>query len=186
MNTSHLQVWLRWFWQQLGTAGRLGFFLVLAAIVLWLVQVRPRDAKVRELTAELRMSREEQAARPEKKDPLSTFYAYFPGFSTLPDQLAAIDTAATAADMAVRESEYRLQPLTGLPLLRYQVSLPIDGDYPSLRTFLKAVLDHAPNAVLDEVRFDRDENSDVVTARLRFSFYYRDDPRSKTAGGVKQ
>ncbi|PHV13529.1 hypothetical protein [Chitinimonas sp. BJB300] len=184
MNTN-LPVWLRWFWQQLGTAGRLGFWLLLGAIAVWLIQLRPRDAKLQELTNEMQAAQQAQSTQPVKKDALSIFYSHFPAFSTLPDQLAAIDTAATAADMVVRESEYRLQSVTGLPLLRYQVNLPIDGDYPSLRTFLKAVLDRSSNAILDEVRFDRDEASDVVTARLRFSFYYRDDRSPATSAGAK-
>ncbi|QDQ25416.1 hypothetical protein FNU76_03060 [Chitinimonas arctica] len=183
MNATALYPWVRWAWQRLGSAGRLGIWLLLGALVLWLVQLRPREDRLRTLQEQERTARQMQAAQPTKVDALGTFYRHFPAFSTLPDQLAAIDNAATSADMAVRESEYRLQQVTGLPLLRYQVSLPMDGDYPSLRTFLKTVLDHSPNAVLDEVRFDRDEASDVVTARLRFSFYYRDDRQA--APGAK-
>ncbi|MEH6462089.1 hypothetical protein [Chitinimonas sp. JJ19] len=170
-----MMVWPRYIWMLLGTSGRLGVWLLLGAAVFWLVQVQPAATQLTETQAKLRQAQQTQTlSAPAKPRRINDFYARFPPLEQLPDQLAALDVAAEAADLAINESYYQLQTVNGLALRRYQVNLPLDGDYPSLRLFLNRALGDAPNAVLDEVRFERDPKSDVVTAQLKLSYYYRE------------
>ncbi|GLR12256.1 hypothetical protein GCM10007907_10460 [Chitinimonas prasina] len=170
-----MMVWPRYIWMLLGTSGRLGVWLLLGAAVFWLVQVQPAATQLTETQAKLRQAQQTQTlTAPAKPRRINDFYARFPPLEQLPDQLAALDVAAEAADLAINESYYQLQTVNGLALRRYQVNLPLDGDYPSLRLFLNRALGDAPNAVLDEVRFERDPKSDVVTAQLKLSYYYRE------------
>ncbi|GAB3251218.1 hypothetical protein [Chitinimonas naiadis] len=178
-----MNIWLHYGWQRIGALGRLGIWLLLGAVVLWAVKVRSAEQANDDLRSKLAQATQQQAhQQPGTARRIADFYGHFPKLATLPDQLAALDAAAESADMAINESRYQLQPVSGLALQRYQVDLPIEGDYPSLRSFLNRVLNDAPNAVLDEVRFERDERSDVVTARLRFSFHYQ----AEATAGARQ
>ncbi|WP_374354702.1 hypothetical protein [Chitinimonas sp.] len=170
-----MMVWLRYAWARAGAAGRLGIWLLLGAVLLWAIKLRNAEAELAGVQAKLAQASQTQqqsGARPRR---VADFYKHFPKLATLPDQLAALDAAAESSDLAINESHYQLQPVSGLALQRYQVDLPLEGDYPSLRRFLNKVLSEAPNAVLDEVRFERDEQSDVVTARLRLSYHYQSE-----------
>ncbi len=169
-----MMAWVKYGWLQLGTMGRLGVYLLLGAVIVWVARVLPSEHEANKLSQQLEQAR--RGANPKlavKPRRLEDFYALFPSLDTLPDQLSAVDQAAGAANLTIKEAQYQLQPVQGLALQRYQVSLPVAGDYPSLRGFLNKVMGSASNAVLDEVRFEREESKDIVVARLRLSFYYR-------------
>ncbi|MBB5020337.1 hypothetical protein HNQ59_003656 [Chitinivorax tropicus] len=168
--------WLRFTWQRLGRPGRLGLILVVASLGVWLFKVLPAEREAASVSSQLVDAQREaqrQASTKQGMPTLASFYRHFPDIAAVPDDLAIFNDAAEQSDLAIVESQYQLQEVPGLKLQRYQVSLPLDGDYPALRGFLSKVLQRLPHAALDEVRFERDEQSDVVTARLRFSLYYK-------------
>jgi hypothetical protein len=173
-----IAAWCKLFWLRLGMAGRLGVWLLLGGAVLWPAKLLPATQANQALTAKLALAQKAKPAANSQRR-IADFYRLFPKLEALPDQLAALDAAADSADLAINESNYQLQPISSLALVRYQVDLPIEGDYPSLRRFLNKALAEAPNAVLDEVRFERDAQSDVVTARLRLSFHYQAEAAAK-------
>ncbi len=168
--------WLRFGWQRLGAPGRLGVILIFAALGVWLFKVLPAERDAATVATQLVSARQDalKLAGAKRGQPtLDSFYRHFPDIAAVPDDLAIFNDAAEQSDLAIVESQYQLQDVPGLKLQRYQVSLPLDGDYPALRGFLSKALQRLPHAALDEVRFERDEQSDVVTARLRFSLYYK-------------
>jgi hypothetical protein len=169
-----VMAWLNYLWQRLGRAGRVGIFLLAGSALLWAAMIWPAQSKLAKLAAEVATksaaARSQEPVAPKK---LADFRRYFPSLDSLPDQLSLLDSAASDSDLEVRDAQYQLQPVPGLGVMRYQINLPVVGDYPGLRGFLAKVLSEVPNAVLDETSFERDGKSDFVSAHLRFSFYYQ-------------
>ena len=57
-------------------------------------------------------------------------------------------------------------------LTRYQIVLPVHGDYVHVRRFLASVLRDVPYAALDGVSFERKKVSDAtIEARVRLSLF---------------
>ena len=72
----------------------------------------------------------------------------------------------------LEKGEYRLARETDFRLARYQVTLPIHGDYGALRSFVNDVLETVPSAALEELTMKRD-NSEVpqLEGRVRFVLF---------------
>ena len=180
-----MKPWLQFGWKQLGPAGRVGAWLLLAAAVLLAARVLPAWRQASLLAAELQEAHAKQrsSAAPAAVQPsLQDFYQHFPGFDVLPDQLARLDAAAESVKLRIGAAQYQLQPVPSLALQRYQVALSVAGDYASLRAFLNMAMNEASNATLDETRFERDAKGQQVTAHLRISFYYQAPPPAPAKG----
>jgi Tfp pilus assembly protein PilO len=106
---------------------------------------------------------------------LVAFYKFFPEGHSEPDWLEKIFQAAQDQGLKVDQGEYRT---TGKKeagkLVRYQVTLPLQGPYPQIRQFLAAVLSDIPIASLDSVDFTRQKIGDgTVEAKVRISLYLK-------------
>ncbi|KQV59723.1 MULTISPECIES: hypothetical protein [unclassified Duganella] len=180
-----MKSWLQFGWKQLGPAGRVGAWLLLAAALLLAGRVLPAWRQASLLATELQeaSAKQRSAAPPSSARPsLQDFYQHFPKFDVLPDQLAQLDAAAGSVQLRIGAAQYQLQPVPSLALQRYQVALSIGGDYASLRAFLNMAMNEASNATLDETRFERDAKGQQVTAHLRISFYYQAPPPAPGKG----
>ena len=83
-------------------------------------------------------------------------------------------TLATAHGLQMPSGEYRMEQRADDPLARYQLTLPLQGRYESLRRFLAQLLRELPSAALDDVQIQREESGDGrLTARVRLSIYLR-------------
>jgi hypothetical protein len=106
---------------------------------------------------------------------LRDFYRHFGGNDTLPDHLARLYQIARTSGITLRQAEYRLVRERDSHLKRYQIVLPIQGSYPSVRLFVSATLEALPNAALDQVSFERRRIDDRhVDAQVRLTLYLPD------------
>lgn len=106
---------------------------------------------------------------------LQDFYRHFGGNDTLPDHLARLYQIARTSGITLRQAEYRLVRERDSHLKRYQIVLPIQGAYPSVRLFVSATLEALPNAALDQVSFERRRIDDRnVDAQVRLTLYLPD------------
>lgn len=106
------------------------------------------------------------------REQLVNFYAFFPTMATLPDWLERIYDAAEKNGVQLDTGEYKLLQERSQKLARYQLTLPVRGNYAQVRGFIAEVLTAVPAAALDEIGFRREAvGSTVLDARIRFTLY---------------
>jgi len=104
---------------------------------------------------------------------LAAFYRRFPGQDSTSDLVAKLYAAAERQNLLLEQGNYRLlESGPDAHLARYEIALPIKGDYVSLRTFIAQVLEELPTLSLDAISLSRaGADAPVVNAELRFTLY---------------
>ena len=103
---------------------------------------------------------------------LSNFYAFFPLTEDLPELLGRIHRAAIQNQLLLKKGEYKFSRETDFRLARYEVTLPVSGDYVRVRGFVNDVLQAVPSAALDELTLKRESvDQPELEARVRFSMF---------------
>src|SRR5262249_1161289 len=100
------------------------------------------------------------------------FYAFFPRLENVPELLGRINRSAKEHQLILEKGEYKLSRETDFHLVRYQVTLPMHGDYGALRSFANDVLEAVPSAALEELTLKR-ENAALpqLEGRVRFVLF---------------
>jgi hypothetical protein len=112
------------------------------------------------------------SAAPGSRGQLSNFYAFFPLAENVPELLGRIHRAATDNQLLLKKGEYKLDHEAEFRLARYQVTLPVSGDYARVRGFVNDVLQAVPSAALDELALKRESaEQPELEARVRFSLF---------------
>jgi len=173
---------LRRFALRAGWAGGLAAgLLVLAGLELATVTL-PAQREAGELREQLRRVQESprdrrEIARREDSSPsaqLAAFERFFPEAGDMNRILRELHAAADKEQLLLERGEYKLSEEAGLPLLRYQVTLPVKGSYPSIRSFTRRVLQDMPTLSLDSIALQRPNVGDpVIEAQIRFSAFHR-------------
>jgi len=103
---------------------------------------------------------------------LSNFYAFFPLTENVPELLSRINRSAGEHQLMLEKGEYKLARESNFRLARYQVTLPVRGDYGELRSFVNDVLQSVPSAALEELTLKR-ESADLpqLEGRVRFVLF---------------
>jgi Tfp pilus assembly protein PilO len=103
---------------------------------------------------------------------LSNFYAFFPLTENVPELLSRIHGSAKEHGLLLEKGEYKLARESNFRLARYQVTLPVHGDYGSVRSFANDVLEAVPSAALEELTLKR-ESVDLpeLDGRVRFVLF---------------
>lgn len=178
-----LRYWLRYGAARLGWPGAAGLALLLTAGLLQGLEVQPlRDAnlvmqqRAERLAKQARPPRENEAARP------ADLSATLPGAERMPEAVARLFSAANHAGLTLQQGAYRAvgdkaagektasDKTNGLA--RYQISLPVTGNYPAVRAFVAEVLEREPSLALDGMRLSRERmDSGEIDAELRFTLY---------------
>jgi hypothetical protein len=118
-----------------------------------------------------------QAGARDTAQRLASFYAFFDQKLTFTDWLARFFDLAERAGVEPQAVEYRRAPREDVPLVLYEVSVPISGDYGKIRSFTEGVLNALPIVSLDHASFRRQRpNQEIVDAELRFTFYLPASP----------
>jgi len=103
---------------------------------------------------------------------LSNFYAFFPLIEDVPELLGRIHQAALQNQLLLNKGEYKLSREADFRLARYEVTLPLSGDYSRVRGFVNGVLQAVPSAALDELTLKRESvDQSELEARVRFSLF---------------
>jgi hypothetical protein len=105
---------------------------------------------------------------------LDTLPELFPRFTQSADDIAAIFAQARDSNLTLGSAEYQVTSESGARLMRYQVLLPVKDQYSAIRRFLASVLNHVPNAALQEIHVERPAvDGNILDARVRFELIYR-------------
>lgn len=155
--------------QNLGSLGVIGIGILVMCLVMYFSALLPGSENLQKLR-----DRVEQQARPgikpgskvdAAKDPaeqLEIFYRAFPARSSVPASLEKIYRAAEEDSLRLDQAEYKATTAISGKLIRYQVTLPLRGDYSNIHKFLVHVLREIPTASLERVLFERKKIDDAA------------------------
>lgn len=170
--------------QRLGVPGLLGIALFAGSIVYGLAGVLP----AKEDLADARHQAARQAStRTAAKDAppappapqtlaeqLDRFYGALPEQTAATESLKAIYQAAATSGITLQRGEYRLLTEPGSSLARYQIVVPVQGEYAQIRGFLRQALALVPHMGLEEVSFERQSIAQSqIDARISFTVFLR-------------
>jgi hypothetical protein len=103
---------------------------------------------------------------------LVAFYNHFPRVKDFPDSLAKLRDAASGQGVTLEQGDYHLVRNRSDNLVRYEVALPVKGDYLLVRKFLSHLLIDAPEFALNSVDFQKQKISDtVVEAQVKITLF---------------
>lgn len=174
----------------LGWPGVAGLLLLTSAGLVQSLQVEPMRVASAELQQQVEhLAKPASSAREIKTPRQAELGATLPGIERMPEAVARLFSAAKHAGLTLQQGAYRaVGDVVGnavgnavgnnpgadkfSPLSRYQISLPVTGDYPAVRAFVAEALEREPSLALDGMRLVR-ERMDIgeIDAELRFTLY---------------
>lgn len=103
---------------------------------------------------------------------LTEFYRIFPGEKSSPQWLEKLVAMAESQGLALDQGEYTAAPDKAAKLVRFQIILPVKGEYLKIRKFLAALPAELPIVALESVQFQRQKIADpMVEAKIRLVLY---------------
>jgi len=162
---------------RLGALGVLGIGVLLFCLPFYFSALRPAEQELaaqRDAAERLRSRGPFRAVTvDERADDLLRFYALLPPLAQLPEELARVYALAQAAQLDLRQGEYRLDKRAAGPIA-YRIILPIRGSYAQMRGFVDAVLREMPLASVDALRFERERAADAgLNAQVHLTLHFR-------------
>jgi hypothetical protein len=163
---------------ELGTMGLASLAVLAASLVFAFSVLQPLEARSRDLeralAARVQDSASADAAHARNATPtarMAGFYRFLGTERKAVDWLEAIYAAGEKSGVRLRSAEYRIRD-TGTRIERYEVRLPLRGNYTEIRSYLDTVLLDVPVLSLDEVKFKRELASDAeIEAELGFTLH---------------
>ena len=154
--------------------------LVLVAAGLWFALLPSMSAQVDRQARAVALARSAPLPKPVVSAPvlaserLTAFYAALGDGAHTERVVINLFGAASDAGVVLDKAEYKPAHDFGGRFDTYTITLPVKGDYSSLRRFSEKVLVSVPYASLDDMRFKRNSASDpAVEANLRFTAFLR-------------
>lgn len=103
---------------------------------------------------------------------LAAFYGIFPREHDATDTLGQIAAIARRAGLVLQQAEYKAERDKTGKLIRFQMSLPLKGEYQTIRRFLSDIHAEIPSASLEQVQFERQKVGDsLLEAKVRLVLY---------------
>lgn len=166
----------------LGWSGLAGLVAAVAGLAIYLFAVLPAERQLQlrqyELVQLSTHPKLDSLAKPARKDDgtaLEEFYRQFPAVTSLPDLLDTLHALAEAREITLDHGEFKFGNEQGGKLLRYEITLPVKGSYPHLRSFIDEAAHKLPTMGLSEISLKREAVGDaLVQAKLDFVLYMAD------------
>ena len=181
MNPTVLALRLRFALLQFGIGNLICGLLLLTVLGLWqfwLPHVRGQqlatEARLKQVERELKQP--VKPAPPPKIAPieqnLRAFYDTLGEQKYVEQQLKTVFGIAQKQGLVLTQGEYKASFERNGQFYKYQILLPVKGQYSAIRQFCQQVLLAIPFASLDELNFKRDHISNrVLETKLRFTLY---------------
>ncbi|TFW34407.1 hypothetical protein [Massilia horti] len=114
------------------------------------------------------------AVRHVAREALNTFYANVPSVDSQFALLARLHKAASSQGLILEHGDYQFTRETGSPLMRYEIELPVKGDYAQIRRFVSTAMMDSPTLALRSITFSRQKSDDAqLTATLVLVLYLK-------------
>lgn len=183
--------YLRWHLSQMikkfGLLGIIGLAITLGCCLFYTFNIMPVQQKIIADTNKLPLTNQQQTLSLEKEklqlktvpkqntlEAINRFYAQFPAGESLPNYLRLIDNNALKQGLILNRGDYKLTQIKSLQsnqatLARYEIVLPVTGQYTQIRQFIAQVLHELPALALNDLQLKRESaQSPTVEARLIF------------------
>jgi Tfp pilus assembly protein PilO len=165
---------------RLGLPGALGLGGLAMCLALFFSTVQPaqqrRDAA--QLSASSLQKRIEQAHADSNDrtrtldEQLAAFYAMFPRENDATDSVGRIAAIAERDGLVLQQAEYKAERDKSGKLTRFQMSLPLKGEYQAIRRFLADLSAELQIVSLEQVQFERQKVGDSqVNAKVKLTIY---------------
>ncbi len=164
--------------EQLGWPGKVAIALFAGVAIFIQAALRPLEIENQRLDKSLERATKQlpsanssliRTASPSAK--LAAFYQFFRREEVTTDWLAKLHAVAEGSGVEMRIAEYQLVKGPG-KLDRYEIALPLAGDYAQIRAFLENALLQIPVLSLDQVNFRRKRVNDLsVETDIRFTLH---------------
>jgi len=103
---------------------------------------------------------------------LAAFYQVFPGEHEATDWIGQIAAIAQRDGLGLQQAEYKVEHDKTGKLVRFQMSLPLKGEYQAIRSFLSDLRAEIPIVSLEQVQFERQKVGDpLVDAKVRLVIF---------------
>jgi Tfp pilus assembly protein PilO len=155
----------------IGIAGVAAIALLALALAFSHLVIHPLQQRSEGLQE--RMSRLGPAAKEGEMrgaDKVAAVYEYLNKDEDTTDWLAKLHGIAGATGVQVKSASYRTQPTDGR-IVRYEIVLPVTGNYAQLRDFLKRSLAEIPVLSLDQLNLKRESKGDSIHAEMRLTLH---------------
>lgn len=191
MNNSklhHAYWYLSHFAKKIGSWGLIGLCLTIASMLFYVSKVPEIEA----ITEEARATKEELIAKSNNNkifdvaestpqtsfDEINRFYSTFPKAVALPQVLAMINRIANKQKLALNSGDYKFNKVKETntvnkkKITKYEIVLPIKGQYLQIRTFIAEVLQQSPALALMDMQIRRENSlNQSVDAKLVFVIF---------------
>jgi Tfp pilus assembly protein PilO len=165
---------------RLGWPGALGGAGLALCLALYFAAVQPAQQRLdaahqSAVSLQTRMVQagltSNDSARP-LDEQLAAFYRSFPGEHEATDWIGKIAAIAERDGLSLQQAEYKADRDKAGKLTRLQMSLPLKGEYETLRKFLSDLHTEIPIVSLEQVEFERQKIGDpLVDAKLRLVIF---------------
>lgn len=175
---------LRWWLENLGWIGVSGVTLVVFSMLGYGTIIASGQDELAQLeqdiAAEKQMSYTRQASAKASEQSanrnIDMLLHDFPRNQDISKALNKLYAAADNSNLILQRGKYkRVHNATG-PFLRYEIELPLQGQYPEIQLFAYQALKEIPALALDDINFKRESaNATLVQAKLHFTLYVLED-----------
>ena len=165
---------------QLGWPGAIGVGALAMCLALYFSTMRPLQQRRDDVRASASALQERIAqagvfssdkARP-LDEQLAAFYKTFPAEQDATDSVGKIVAIAQRGGLALQQAEYKAERDKTGKLTRFEMSMPIKGEYQAIRRFLLNVHAELPTLSLEQVQFERQKVGDPhVDAKVRLVIF---------------
>jgi Tfp pilus assembly protein PilO len=174
--------------KKLGSWGIVGMVLSAFSIIFYLTKIpelttltQATQTKLQAITVKTKIDPEvEITAKQEVLQDIDTFYDRFPSAVKLPETLSKINKLASNQNLALNNGDYKFNKIkqtTSLKqhtLTKYEIVLPVTGQYPKIRIFIENVLDNIPALALADIQLTRENTlSTGIEAKLVFILFVK-------------
>lgn len=164
---------------KLGWMGLVAIVLLVVCLAFYVSVIRPLQARVQASEQGATSARQAmesginaQRAEQTPSEQLATFYRFFPGEKRSPLWLEKMVTVAEKNGLSLNQGEYKVAQDKAGKLMRYKITLPVQGSYPQIRKFLLSLGTEIPAMALENVQFDRQHVADAsVQAEIKLILY---------------
>ena len=172
---------LRWQAARLGTIGKTGLGLFVVAAIFFVAAVLPQDTtlqtlkkQAKKLQAQSQQNQNKAAIGKEISgdQALQIFYDFFPRIDSSPFWIRELSDIAKKRGVEINSSEYRLVLEKDSRLARYEMILPVKGQYAQIRAFMADALQAVPAMAISGIAIRRENvASTQLEVRLEINLY---------------
>ncbi len=188
MNGQYLYWGLTAIAKKLGLLGLIALCLVIASLVFYAIKIPQIKADIANVKMQQADQVKKQAAKvnaiekPTERsqaEEVDMFYSRFPKVEELPDVIAQLYSIAVQQNIALNIGDYRYKSLKAKnqhkhALNKYEIVLPVEGQYTNIRKFVSQSLKALPEMALIDLQIVREDKATrEVSARLVFVVFVK-------------